>query len=315
MLKLALVFVVSIGLLFSLVDVEAQQLIELSAKPSKSNFSSDETVIITGNLQDSDGMSIDNADIVAGFPDGSIKTKTNSDGSFELRKDSLGQGVYSVGVIASKNDFGTVSTNIKIVITTNPTAQLSSDLENTVNSISEGTENIPKTVNNLSGSITEGITKNPVSEKILKQIEQFKKQQEEIKENQEKQKMIEKNRQISNQRMEQDLESLKKSHDASTPENAFARFVDGLDSTVQQVFWEQFKLTQEKHNEAQNAREDALANGSTSEDAMKQFQRKAALSRSQIIEHNEQLNIEYGNSDEKVQPNLMKKAKYHEKTR
>jgi len=46
---------------------------------------------------------------------------------------------------------------------------------------------------------------------------------------------------------------------------------------------------------------DALENGEDNIEALKIFQRKAALTRSEIIEHNSELNIKYGFADKTSQ--------------
>jgi len=66
-------------------------------------------------------------------------------------------------------------------------------------------------------------------------------------------------------------------------------------------FGGQFNLTEQKHNEAYAAKMNALEEGENSTTAIKVFQRKAAISRSEIVEHNSELNIKYGMADKLTQ--------------
>ncbi|MGI0077447.1 MAG: hypothetical protein ACREAU_08610, partial [Nitrosopumilaceae archaeon] len=67
------------------------------------------------------------------------------------------------------------------------------------------------------------------------------------------------------------------------------------------IFWGQFNLTEKQHNEAYAAKQTAIENGETSVNAMKIFQRKAAITKNEIVDYNSELNIKYGFADESSQ--------------
>lgn len=281
-----------------------EQSMNLTAAPVQPEFGINETPIIKGELRNSAGTPISGANIAAGFPNGDTRTTTDSDGSFELRPSSLSPGIYSASIIASKNGY-VDSTNIKIII--NDSEQ--SAPPDVLDSVAEGTQDVSEGVANLSDTVTEGITKNPASNAILDQIEKFKKQQEMRKEQQEQQESVEQARQLADKRLAKDLNSMEKSDDLQTPEKAFADFVETVDTAVQEIFWGQFQLTQQLHDQGKRAKQEALEKGESSENAMKHFQRKASTSRGQIIDHNEDLNIKYGNATNKTQSQFDEKGK------
>jgi len=153
--------------------------------------------------------------------------------------------------------------------------------------------------------IQEGLTKNPLSQIILQHMEKVKKQQEEAEKKQQKideqKNFIENQRQIVQNLLDEDLKSFEKGLELNTYRIVFGRFVQTIDETVQLIFWGQFNLTEQKHNEAYAAKIDSLEEGEDSVTATKVFQRKAAISRSEIIEHNSELNVKYGFADKSTQ--------------
>ena len=133
---------------------------------------------------------------------------------------------------------------------------------------------------------------------MKKQQEEAEKKQQEI---DERENFIETQRQIVQNLLDEDLKSFEKGLELNSPRIAFGRFVQTVDDTVQFIFWGQFNLTEQKHNEAYAAKMDALEEGENSITATKVFQRKAAISRSEIVEHNSELNIKYGFADKSTQ--------------
>src|SRR3972149_1890370 len=101
--------------------------------------------------------------------------------------------------------------------------------------------------------------------------------------------------------IKEDLLSFEKEFEFNTPRLAFDRFVQSIDETVQVIFWGQFNLTEKQHIEAHAAKQTAIENGETSVNAMKIFQRKAAITKNEIVDYNSELNIKYGFADESSQ--------------
>ena len=135
-------------------------------------------------------------------------------------------------------------------------------------------------------------------ETIQKQQKEAEKKQQEILE---RKNFIETQRQIAKNSLDEDLKSFEKEFEFNSPRLAFERFVQNVDDTVQFVFWGQFNLTEQKHNEAFAAKMNALDNGENSITATKVFQRKAAISKSEIIALNSDLNVKYGLADKSTQ--------------
>ncbi len=160
-------------------------------------------------------------------------------------------------------------------------------------------------INQVPFLIEEGLTNNPLSQIIFQHMEELKKQQEaeqkkqlEIKERED---FLNEQRQLAQNSLEEELKSFEKAFELNTPRLAFGRFVETVDDTVQVIFWGQFNLTEKKHNEAYAAKASALEEGEDNIEAMKIFQRKAALTRSEIVEHNSELNVKYGFADDTSQ--------------
>src|SRR3972149_75208 len=160
-------------------------------------------------------------------------------------------------------------------------------------------------INLFPSLIEEGLTKNPLSQIILQHMEKVKKQQEEAEKKQleieNRKNFIDEQRQTSQNVLKEDLLSFEKEFEFNTPRLAFDRFVQSIDETVQVIFWGQFNLTEKQHIEAHAAKQTAIENGETSVNAMKIFQRKAAITKNEIVDYNSELNIKYGFADESSQ--------------
>jgi len=247
--------------------------------------------IIVGNVKDQAGNPVSDAQVKIAFATDTVSSTTNNVGSFYIElKTSAQPGDYTVSVISTKEGYG-----MSIVSTTyfvNGIPQIIPEIDLDV-------------VNQVPILIQEGLTTNPLSQIILQHLEKVKKQQEEAEKKQqeidERKNFIENQRQIVQNLLDEDLKSFEKGLELSTPRIAFGRFIQTIDETVQLIFWGQFNLTEQKHNEAYAAKIDALEDGENSTSATKVFQRKAAISRSEIVEHNSELNIKYGLADKSTQ--------------
>ncbi len=247
--------------------------------------------IIVGNVKDQAGNPVSDAQVKIAFATDTVSSTTNNVGSFYIElKIPARPGDYTVSVISTKEGYG-----MSIVSTTyfvNGIPQIIPEIDLDV-------------VNQVPFLIQEGLTKNPLSQIILQHMEKVKKQQEEAEKKQQeiddKKNFIENQRQIVQNLLDEDLKSFENGLELSTPRIAFGRFIQTIDETVQLIFWGQFNLTEQKHNEAYAAKIDALEDGENSTSATKVFQRKAAISRSEIVEHNSELNIKYGLADKSTQ--------------
>ena len=270
-----------------------------TAWPLNDPLEDGEFPIIVGNVKDQAGNPVSDAQVKIAFATDSVSSTTNNVGSFYIELKTPAQpGDYTVSVISIKEGYG-----MSIVSTT----YFVNGIPQIIPEIDLGT------VNQVPILIHDGITKNPLSQIILQHIEKVKKQQEEAEKKQqeieERKNFIEKQREIAQNSLNDDLKSFEKGIELSTPRLAFERFVHSVDDTVQFIFWGQFNLTEQKHNEAYAAKLDALEEGENSITATKVFQRKAAISKSEIVQHNSELNIKYGMADESTQSYFDKDGK------
>ncbi len=247
--------------------------------------------IIVGNVKDQAGNPVSDAQVKIAFSTETISSTTNNVGSFYIELKTPAQpGDYTISVISTKEGYGMSIVNTKYFVNGIPQIIPKVDLE---------------VVNQVPILIHDGITKNPLSQIILQHMEKIQKQQEEAEKKQqeinERKNYIDSQRQIAQNSLNEELESFEKGLDLSTPRIAFSRFVQNVDDTVKFIFWGQFNLTEQKHNEAYAAKLEALEEGENSITATQVFQRKAAVTKSELIEHNSQLNIKYGLADSSTQ--------------
>lgn len=242
---------------------------------------------IVGNVKDQAGNPVSGADVKVTFASQTLSSTSNNVGSFYIESTTPAQpGDYTVNVIATKDGYGMNIVSTSYFVKGNQ--QNFPELDLTV-------------INQVPFLIEEGLTKNPLSQIIFQHMEELKKQQEAEEKKQqeikERENFLNEQRQLAQNSLEEELKSFEKTFDFNTPRIAFGRFVETVDDTVQVIFWGQFNLTEKKHNEAYAAKINALEDGADNVEAMKTFQRKAAITKSEIVNHNSELNIKYGLGD------------------
>ncbi len=247
--------------------------------------------IIVGNVKDQAGNPVSNAQVKVAFATDTVSSTTNNVGSFYIELKTPAQpGDYTVSVITTKEGYGMGIESTSYFVNGIPRIIPEVDLE---------------MVNQVPILIQDGLTKNPLSQIIFQHMEMLKKQQEEAEKKQqeiEKRKnFIDNQRQIAQNSLDDDLKSFETGLELNTPRLAFGRFIQSVDDTVQFIFWGQFNLTEQKHNEAYAAKMEALEEGEDSITATKVFQRKAAISKSELVTHNSELNVKYGEADKSTQ--------------
>lgn len=247
--------------------------------------------IIVGNVKDQAGNPVSDVKVNVAFATETVSATTNNVGSFYIELKTPAQpGDYSVSVISTKEGYGTSIVSTEYFVNGIPQIIPEVDLES---------------VNQVPFLIQDGLTNNPLSQIILQHMEKVQKQQEEAekkqKEIEEHNTFIENQRQLAQNSLEEDLKSFENELDLNTPRIAYERFIQGVDDTVHFIFWGQFNLTEQKHSEAYAAKIDALEEGEDSITATQIFQRKAAITKSEIVKHNSELNIKYGHAEESTQ--------------
>jgi hypothetical protein len=262
-----------------------------NAWPLNDSFEDGEFPKIVGNVKDQGGNPVDGVEVKVTFATQTIISTTNNVGSFyvESKAPAL-PGDYTVNVISTKDGYGMNIVSTSYFVKGDPQSFPELDLS---------------VINQVPFIIEEGITNNPLSQIIFQHLEELKKQQEVEQQKQqeikERENFINEQRNLAQNFLDEDLKSFEKSLDLNTPRIAFGKFVETVDDTVQVIFWGQFNLTEKKHNEAYAAKLEALEDGEDNIEATKIFQRKAAISRSEIIDHNSELNIKYGFSEDTSQ--------------
>jgi hypothetical protein len=247
--------------------------------------------IIVGNVKDQGGNPIGGAQVKITFATETISSVTNNVGSFYIELKTPAQpGDYKVNIITTKEGYGMSIVNTSYF----------------VNGIPSAVPNIDLTVfTQVPTLVQDGFTKNPLSQIILKHMEEVQRQQQEEEkkrvEIENRKNFIDEQRQIAQNTLEEDLKSFEKQFEFFAPRLAFGRFVQDVDDTVKLIFWDQFNFTEKRHTEAYAAKLDAINNGKNTVEATKIFQRKAAVTKSEIVDYNTELNVKYGLADKNTQ--------------
>lgn len=159
----------------------------------------------------------------------------------------------------------------------------------------------------------EELKKNPMAIKILENIEIAKKRLAEMqdvqKQKTEQQKLIDEQRRIAKERLENDLARMNKNTEGFTPKNTFAKFVAGFNATHHAIYWDQFNYMSEKIKIATHAKSAILEKGGSYKDAQAEYIKYASTSRETMIKYVSDLNIKYGFTDENLQSYFDKNGK------
>ena len=150
-------------------------------------------------------------------------------------------------------------------------------------------------------TFSDDLLNDPIAQDILKKIEQTKKmivelEQKEYEQNQ-AQENLQKMRDMSVQRLNQDLDVWERLWEKHSSRNVFNEFVNKKPSHVQGVFWDQFEFKEQKVNAGRNAMNQVLANGGTMQDAKNAYHMAASTSKIELIEMNAQFNVRHNLAD------------------
>lgn len=151
----------------------------------------------------------------------------------------------------------------------------------------------------------EDIKNNPISKKILKNIEIARKEFSNIKEKEKKleeyKKLIKEQRKAAQVSLEDAITKMNAKYEEFTPRNAFAKYVSGINATHQGIYWDQFSYLNAKVALAKDARDTVLQNGGTYTDAMKEYSKYAKMSKIEILNVIKELNIKHNFTNKETQ--------------
>ena len=286
-------FVFAVSLL-SLSYTQAQASLpslQVTVFPEKQTYQINEYPRLVGYVTDETGNPVTNASVQITAAKYGVWTSTNLEGKFVFdQRVSPDAGVNIFNVIVKKQGYadGIASTSF-VVAGASPQKATLQPVQ-------------PTKVQDKTAMI-----------KILEQAKQFQEkisaQEKKRQELQAQQQLIQKQREVAYSSLLTDLTKMDLETLPNTPRNAFAAFLSTVDEGVHAIYWSQFELTEKITQEAHQAKLEALQNGMSSPDAMKIFQKKAAISRDQLIEHNKNIQIQSGHADKNVQDLFDKSGK------
>ena len=142
------------------------------------------------------------------------------------------------------------------------------------------------------------IAKDPSAQYILQQIEKSYKILDELKENNgivisEKQRLIDEQRELAKQKLQEQLDRMNKQYEEYTPRNAFAKYVSGFPEEYHAFLWEHFDYMYSKVELAREHRDNVLANGGSYQDALDVFVKYAAITKAERNQFTENMIEKY----------------------
>jgi hypothetical protein len=159
--------------------------------------------------------------------------------------------------------------------------------------------------------VSDKLKKNPLAMKIIAEMEAQKLRYKQLSDETlpksiptREQILIEENRKISQEMLQEDLKSMEKKYIDFTPKNAFEKFVSKLNSTYHGIFWDQFDYLNAKVQLAIAAKNLVLENGGSFYEAQREYFKYASMPRLEMINYIQELNVRYGFADEDIQSNF-----------
>lgn len=166
-------------------------------------------------------------------------------------------------------------------------------------------ETEPASSSDIQIKATDAIKQDPTAMGILYKIEQFKQNYAAMQQRQQvidqQQQYIEQQRKIANELLQADLANMHNANTLNTAHSAYAGFVNTVDDSEKNLFWDQFQYTQNKVMQAKLAMSSVLQNGGTMQDALQAYNNAAATHKSELVSVNTKLNIDYNFTDAKTQ--------------
>jgi hypothetical protein len=153
---------------------------------------------------------------------------------------------------------------------------------------------------------TDAIKNNPTAMTILQEIELFsqkwKAQQEAQPAQDQQNKLIEQQRTLAQEYLQNDLNRMENANEQTAPQHAFANFVSTVNNNqTKGVFLDEFNYMQEKVQQAMTAKKQVLQNGGTMDQALQAFNNVATIQKAQLVSINTELNIKHNLANQTVQ--------------
>ncbi len=251
---------------------------------------------VSGVVTDSDGNPLSDVEIQVTFPSSTGIAISDSAGEFSITSKIPAELVeeHSITVHAIK---GATYLNTQV------TYDVMTQSEFAKNNAVDSKQKTPKT------SSYDNSKYDLRSRAILKDMEEQKKENAKKETLSKEQQTISKQRLETQSKLEDELKSFEEKNESHTPRNAFLRFLADIDHSVKDIFWHQFLFTEERTDNAREAKEHALEEGKSSLAATKIFQQEAVISQNEIIEYNKELNIKYGNATSGIQDDFDENGK------
>jgi len=256
-----------------------------------SEFEVGQFPVIHGKAVTLDNNPVSDVKIQVNFPSGTITTLTNSTGQFSAISPVSGDiGEYPITVYAKKdNKYANVQFTYQVT---------------------ESKLTIVKVLKPLDATLKtdEPVELDPFL-KMIKQLEEQKLQVEKKKIFAKEQQQVEEQRLLAKADLQKDLIEAEKRNEPNSPRNVFHRFIQDVDSSVRGIFWQQFLFTEKITKQAYDAKENALEEGKSSFEAMKIFQKEAAVTQKEVMDFNKYLSVNYGNATSDIQEQFDEKGK------
>ena len=265
--------------------------LQVTVNPEKQTYQINEYPKIIGYVTDEAGNPVPKASVQITAAKYGVLTSTNLEGKFVFdQKVSPDAGVNIFNVMVTKEGYADGIASTSFIVNGAAPQKLQSQ---------------PVQPSKVSVQTT--------MTKILEQAKQFQEriaaQEKKRQELQAQQQLIQQQREVAYSNLLTDLTKMDLETLPNAPRNVFAAFLTTVDEGVHAIYWSQFELTEKISQEAHQAKLKALQSGMSSPDAMKVFQKKAVISRDQLIEHNKNIQIQYGHADKSVQDRFDKNGK------
>jgi len=265
--------------------------LQVTVNPEKQTYQINEYPKIIGYVTDEAGNPVPKASVQITAAKYGVLTSTNLEGKFVFdQKVSPDAGVNIFNVMVTKEGYADGIASTSFIVNGAAPQKLQSQ---------------PVQPSKVSVQTT--------MTKILEQAKQFQEriasQEKKRQELQAQQQLIQQQREVAYSNLLTDLTKMDLETLPNAPRNVFAAFLTTVDEGVHAIYWSQFELTEKISQEAHQAKLKALQSGMSSPDAMKVFQKKAVISRDQLIEHNKNIQIQYGHADKSVQDKFDKNGK------